>query len=287
MATYIWSTEISNAYIGIPNPTSIVLDKNSISLTTIWQTEQLTATIEPTISDHSITWSSDDTTVATVSPTWLVTCVTPWDCTITATTVNGLTATCTVWQWWLPSAYQEVEYIENSSAWPWIDLGFVPTHLTRTETKFMNLVQTWYVIYWYYAWSDSSDYRLFNASNQIYFDIWQPRINWSTLAQNIDYEWEIWNFYVKDIPTQTTLISGSFVSSYTWTHNMTLNHSYADSANSCNRWYYVKTYEGNTQTRDLVPCYRIADNEVWMYDLVNGVFYTNAGSGAFTKGSDV
>jgi hypothetical protein len=151
----------------------------------------------------------------------------------------------------------------------------------------MNLVQTWYVIYWYYAWRDSSDYRLFNAANQIYFDIWEPRINWSTLAQNVAYEREIWNFYVKDIPTQTTLISSSSVSSYTWTHNMTLNHSYADSANSCNRWYYVKIYEGNTQIRDLVPCYRKADTVIWMYDLINGVFYTNAGSGAFTKGSDV
>ena len=52
MATYIWSTEISNAYIGIPNPESITLDKSSISLTTVGQTQQLTATIEPTISDH-------------------------------------------------------------------------------------------------------------------------------------------------------------------------------------------------------------------------------------------
>ena len=88
--------ELKNAYIGIPNPTSIVLDKSSIRLTTVWQTEQLTATIEPTISDHSVTWSSDDTTVATVSTSWLVTCVTPWIATITATTSNGLTATCGV-----------------------------------------------------------------------------------------------------------------------------------------------------------------------------------------------
>jgi len=96
MSTYIWSTEITNAYIWIPFPESITLDKSSISLTTVGQTEQLTATIEPTVSDKTITWSSDDTTVATVSTTGLVTCVTPWTCTITATTVNGLTASCSV-----------------------------------------------------------------------------------------------------------------------------------------------------------------------------------------------
>lgn len=127
MGVYLYpnntETPLKDAYIWIPNPTSITLDKSSINLTTIWQTEQLTATIEPTISDHSITWSSDDTTVATVSTTGLVTCVTPWSCTITATTVNGLTASCSVEQWWQPWAntlfYYEFEQNLNDSSWNW------------------------------------------------------------------------------------------------------------------------------------------------------------------------
>ena len=96
--------ELSNAYIGIPNPESITLDKSSISLTTVWQTEQLTATLTPTPCDQRITWTTSDSTVATVSTTGLVTCVTPWTCTITATTSNGLTATCGVVIWWTPWA---------------------------------------------------------------------------------------------------------------------------------------------------------------------------------------
>ena len=96
--------KLKNAYIWIPDPTSIVLDKISITLTTVWQTEQLTATIEPTVSDKTITWTTSDSTIATVSTTGLVTCVTPWTCTIIATTVNGLTASCGVDdnQWWQP-----------------------------------------------------------------------------------------------------------------------------------------------------------------------------------------
>lgn len=39
--------------------------------------------------------------------------------------------------------------------------------------------------------------------------------------------------------------------------------------------------------RDFVPCYRKADDEIGMYDLVNGIFYTNQGTGTFTKGPDV
>ena len=95
--------ELKNAYIGELLPTGITLDKSSISLYTVWQTEQLTATVEPSDAPNkTVTWSSDDTTVATVDTTGLVTCVNPWDCTITATTVNWLTATCSVGQWWTP-----------------------------------------------------------------------------------------------------------------------------------------------------------------------------------------
>lgn len=110
--------KLKNAYIGIPDPTSIVLDKISIILTTVGQTEQLTATIEPTVSDKTITWTTSDSTVATVSTTGLVTCVTPWTATITVTTVNGLTASCgvTYQQWWQPWANTIAYYSLTSSS---------------------------------------------------------------------------------------------------------------------------------------------------------------------------
>ena len=36
-----------------------------------------------------------------------------------------------------------------------------------------------------------------------------------------------------------------------------------------------------------IPCYRRSDNVIGFYDLVNDVFYTNAGSGTFSKGPNV
>lgn len=39
--------------------------------------------------------------------------------------------------------------------------------------------------------------------------------------------------------------------------------------------------------RDFVPCYRIADWVIWMYDIENGVFYTNQWSWTFSKWNDV
>ena len=74
----------------------LALDKSSIALTTVWQTEQLTATITPEWAvETKVLWSSSDTSIATVDNTWLVTCITPWECTITAT-CGGYSATCSV-----------------------------------------------------------------------------------------------------------------------------------------------------------------------------------------------
>lgn len=42
-----------------------------------------------------------------------------------------------------------------------------------------------------------------------------------------------------------------------------------------------------TRLFDLVPCYRKADDVIGFYDIVNDVFYTNAGTGTFGKGPDV
>lgn len=53
------------------------------------------------------------------------------------------------------------------------------------------------------------------------------------------------------------------------------------------RIYSLKfIYDGDI-VRDFVPCYRISDNVAGMYDMANGVFYTNSGSGSFTVGPDV
>lgn len=53
------------------------------------------------------------------------------------------------------------------------------------------------------------------------------------------------------------------------------------------RIYYVKVSEGGVPKLDLIPCYRKSDGVIGMYDLISNLFYTNAGSGSFTKGADV
>jgi len=77
--------------------TSVTLDKSTMALVA-GTTGTLTATVAPSnATDPSITWSSSDNTVATVSATGVVTAVGTGSATITVTTTDGgLTATCAV-----------------------------------------------------------------------------------------------------------------------------------------------------------------------------------------------
>ena len=77
--------------------TGVTLNKTSTSLY-VGDTETLTPTITPdNATNKNLTWSSDDTSVATVDASGLVTAVSAGTATITVTTEDGAkTATCTV-----------------------------------------------------------------------------------------------------------------------------------------------------------------------------------------------
>lgn len=53
------------------------------------------------------------------------------------------------------------------------------------------------------------------------------------------------------------------------------------------RMYSWRMTDNGVLVRDMVPAERVSDGAVGMFDLVEGVFYGNAGSGAFTKGKYV
>ena len=46
-------------------------------------------------------------------------------------------------------------------------------------------------------------------------------------------------------------------------------------------------YENEVLIRNYIPCYRKSDNVIGMYDIVTKTFFTNAGTGTFTKGNNV
>jgi len=53
------------------------------------------------------------------------------------------------------------------------------------------------------------------------------------------------------------------------------------------RIYDCKIISALTIARIFIPCYRKSDSVAGLYDMVNGVFYTNSGTGTFAVGADV
>lgn len=47
---------------------------------------------------------------------------------------------------------------------------------------------------------------------------------------------------------------------------------------------FILKIDGNLSA-NFIPCYRKSDSEIGMYDTVSKTFYTNAGTGTFTKGA--
>ncbi len=78
------------------NPNGITIDRKELSLG-IGETGTLIATVTPeNASDKTVVWTSSDPSVAQVSSDGVVTAIAEGTVTITASTVNGLTDTCTV-----------------------------------------------------------------------------------------------------------------------------------------------------------------------------------------------
>lgn len=123
-----------------PSAKNISINESSISLLYVGQSSQLTAIIAPgSALDKSVTWSSSDTSIATVDNTWLVTCVTPWECTITATTSNWLTATCAV----------------NAGGGGWTYYDFTTMTTATFTTLFPNGANV-YMTEWTWIWNNTT-----------------------------------------------------------------------------------------------------------------------------------
>jgi hypothetical protein len=188
----------------------------------------------------------------------------------------------------IPPEYQQVEYIASTGT-QWIDteLALFSGQDHRIVIDFMPTR-----LYDYnQLWGSSYDADTFEA--------WIPRsgslnaryngTNYgptNTTTANTRYLIDV----EKNENTLTKKINGSLLGSNTANTRQTDASFYlfkSGSDYSEYRMYSVQLYKDGVLVRDFVPVYRKGDNETGLYDLVNNVFYTNQGTGAFDKGRDV
>jgi len=192
----------------------------------------------------------------------------------------------------LPSEYQEVEYIENTGT---TQVQYIDTWVTATANISMELVMTPNTSYtnWEYAimgtdWTSQWIFLMF------YNNVWRYHqwgsywdISWISDAKTTVAMSSTW------FSVNWTSTSFSVWSDYTRWGTILLFTTRSVSTNPSRykvskfKTYELKIWDSWTLVRDLVPCYRKSDSVIWMYDIVNSVFYTNQWTGTFTKWADV
>lgn len=193
----------------------------------------------------------------------------------------------------IPSGYStnDVQCVSCTGS-QWYDLGLPPTLTMRTQIKCSLAGENEHmaiigVLPSSYNENDKNDYRLFIASSPFEWFLDFPgssRIRGASAALNEVREVEFGNFYVKDLVTDSMLISGSTVTAPCPSHNIRL---FRTNYNNPSKYttgsvYYVRIYDLNASdeyelVRNLVPCKSDAD-EVGLLDLVEKKFYKSDGT---------
>lgn len=194
----------------------------------------------------------------------------------------------------LPTEYQEVEYIQSSGT-QYIDTGVVATSGFEIDIKINIDTVTGSMAPILYAHEPSEPYKrnfiAYTSSKKMEIDagdkITQTSVtltgNDVIKASNVEN-----NFYLTVNGTNYTPKVTTDASNLEYSgRTMHLLHGNGyDVGYTSGKVYYCKITVDGTLVRSFVPCYRKSDNVAGLYDLVNNVFYTNAGSGVFAVGAD-
>lgn len=180
----------------------------------------------------------------------------------------------------LPEEYTRVEYIESTGT-QYINTGIsVPHASCKIAVKFKtrNILDRPPVTgYAYTTWSWSVN-MMFPYQNVFYANGGSTGI---AFAADTLYNAEYTNSYVTVNGTTVQKSIANTVDGY----NNTI--FYGSTRYGAHLLYEYRLYNAGTLVRDMIPVIRKQDGEVGLYDLVNGVFYGNTGTGSFIAGSVV
>ena len=186
----------------------------------------------------------------------------------------------------LPSAYQEVEYIGMSGAQQ-INTGMkfdmqngaceITYQASTTSQNGMLLASNSGNYFWLYYYSNANRANLYvyaNGQKNIQgniLDLNKHTVLYKNRSMFVDGVTR-GSFAVTLSTTSTNLIIGSYDGNYFFQGKI----------------FDCKIWDGNYKlVRHFIPCYRKSDSVIGLFDIVNQQFYTNSGTGTFTKGSNV
>ena len=181
----------------------------------------------------------------------------------------------------------EIEWIGNTTEGSetnvqqvYFDTGILITNKIKFQIKYKLLYKSGGLLVGDPDSSDdNNDYRIFNYSSTIYYDVGSGRIDMTSSyagPTNNIYELECAPHYIKSLTNNR--INGSVsTSAFTRSNNLHLfrpNQTDTDGVYV----YYFKVYDNDTLVRDYVPALNI-NNQAGLYDKVTKQFYLPSGTG--------
>ena len=175
----------------------------------------------------------------------------------------------------VPLEYQMVNYLESRGT-QYIDTDYFPNNLTKIVMKFNQTVNN-NPLFSSNSGTSYTDFSGYGNQNGL-FEFGKGTIS-STINTNTDY--------VLEQSQNGLIINNTLMGTYNsqvFTSSTSLKIGY-NTTGFIGKIYYVKLWDDNLLVRNMVPCYRLDDNKTGMYDVVNDIFYTNAGTDEFIMGN--
>ena len=190
----------------------------------------------------------------------------------------------------LPPEYQQVEYIQSTGT-QYIDTGIYASENNSFEVK-AQLVHTDNTSQTVWGGRNSSTANQLQG-NQLSFV--KSSSHYQFISGDTNVASETWdtNLHIFYANKNKLYIDNRLVYTVQSAPITSKNNVYIFTTNTAGdvgfnggslKIYYFKIWSGDTLVRDFIPCYRKEDNVVGMYDLVEGKFYENKGTGSFVKG---
>lgn len=179
----------------------------------------------------------------------------------------------------IPIEYQQVEYLQANSGFPYINTGIYPNTTTSVELN-MQLINTFTDQCYFGCVWDAKGYLLMQAGGIR----WWTHGNAYLTIQGVPNT----NYYIYCNDFQIIINDYEQSFSNQGVSNSPLKIFSVDDRSPLNwRLKNFNIYQDDITIRELIPCYRKRDLVAGMYDRANDVFYTNAGTGEFIVGPDV
>lgn len=186
----------------------------------------------------------------------------------------------------LPSGYTQLEYIESHGT-EYFDTGFVPDGDSHVVVDFEVATGSFGTLFGarvtsstnaFAIWVDTTvndSYQAFPQYGNVVYNTKPIAIN---VGQKLTYEL---NKGVATVGGTTQTFTNQTFSAGCNLALFAINtNGVVDDRRTTGKLYSAKVYDNGTLIRDYIPCLN-ASGTVGLWDDVNGVFYSNAGSGTF------